>query len=172
MAIYFVTEKWLKENTPIAKNVDVKDITVWLQVNSENWVMKIIGTYFFKDLLIKYNNKTLSSDEAALVEIMKPAIAWRAASDAVFGLSYQLKPKGLQQQNGDYSTESELNEVQFAMQHYADKAGIYEARIYEFLADKENIINLPSYTDMKNRDALARKCGGNGNNYNKSVFIF
>jgi hypothetical protein len=169
--IYFITESWLEKNTPITANVDVTDVTPWIQVNAENWVRKIIGTYFFNDLLTKYNAQTLSADEMVLVDLMKPAIAWRAASDAVFGLSYQLKNKGLQQQSGDYSSEAELNEVQFAMQHYADKAGIYEGAIYDYLKVKTNADLFANYISVLNTDSSAKKRSDNGNNYNKSIMV-
>lgn len=169
--VYFVTEQWLKTNTPITQNVDVTSITPWLRVNAENWTRKIIGTHFFNDLLTKYNAQTLSADEITLVELMKPAIAWRAASDAAFGLSFQLKNKGLQTERGDYSDAAALNEVQFTMQHYADKAGIYEGAIYDYLAKKEYSDLYSAYNSTLNDDSLAKKCGGNGNNYNKSVMV-
>jgi len=102
---------------------------------------------------------------------MKPAIAWRAASDAVFGLSFQLKNKGLQIESGDYSSAAALSEVQFTMQHYADKAGIYEGAIYDYLAKKENANLYANYISELNDDSLAKKCGGNGNGYNKSIII-
>ena len=151
--IYFVTEQWLENNTPITSNVDATDVSIWLTVNAENWVRKIIGTYFFNDLLKKYNNQTLSADEITLVDMMKPAIAWRAASDAVYGLSYQLKNKGLTQQSGDYSEPSELNEVQFGMEHYAQKAANYEQVIYDYLSDYDNAELYPNFESKLNKDS-------------------
>jgi len=63
MAVFFITEEWIKANTPLTQNIDAKDISVWTAVNAENWVRKIIGTHFFNDLLTKYNAQTLSSNE-------------------------------------------------------------------------------------------------------------
>jgi len=167
--IYFVTESYLTISTPITANVDATDVTPWVRVSAENWVRKIIGTYFFNDLLTKYNAQTLSADEITIVELMKPAIAWRAASDAAFGLSFQLKNKGIQTQRGDYSDAAVLNEVQFTMQHYADKAGIYEGAIYDYLAKREYSDLYASYNSASNDDSLAKKSRGNG--YNKSIMV-
>lgn len=171
MAIYFCTENWIEKNTPITANIEASEVSKWIQVNAENWVRKIIGTYFFNDLLTKYNNQTLSSDEKTIVNLMKPAIAWRAASDAAFALSYQLKNKGIQVQNGDYSSSVALNEVQFTMQHFADKAGIYEGAIYDYLAVKANADLYANFNSSLNDDSLAKKCGGDKNGYNKSIMI-
>lgn len=169
--IYFCTENWIEKNTPITANIEASEVSVWVQVNAENWVRKIIGTYFFNDLLTKYNNQTLSSDEQTLVNLMKPAIAWRAASDAAFALSYQLKNKGIQVQNSDNSTFAQLNEVQFTMQHFADKAAIYEGAIYDYLGKKENSDLYANFNSALNNDSLAKKSGGEGNGYNKSIMI-
>jgi hypothetical protein len=73
-------------------------------------------------MLTAYNNQTLTPDEIDLVEFIQPVIAWRSAEDAVFGLTYQLKNKGLQTQNGDYSASVSRSEVAFGMEHYAQKA--------------------------------------------------
>jgi hypothetical protein len=168
MAIYFITEDWIEKHTPITANVDAKEVSPWVQTNAENWVRKIIGTYFFDDLLTKYNAQTLSSDEQTIVELMQPAIAWRAASDCSFALSYQLKNKGIQTQSGDYSAAAELKEVQFNMEFYNQKAAIYEAAIYEYLAITANKNLYANYISILNTDSRAKDCG-KGPGYNKSI---
>lgn len=139
MAVYFCTETWIKNSTPITANVDMTDVMPWIKTAAEMWIQPICGGFFYNHLLTKYNSQTLSGDEETLVELIKPAIAWRAASDAVYGLSYQLKNKGLQQQNGDFSESVELNEVQFGMAHYAQKAAFYEDLIIKYLKENKNL---------------------------------
>lgn len=169
--IYFITQKWLKDNTPITANVDAGEVMVWTKVNAENWVRKIIGTHFFNILLTKYNNKTLTPDEATLVELMKPAIAWRAASDAALSLSYQLKREGVQTQRGDYSDSAALNEIQFMMQHFADKAGIYEAAIYDYFKVSGVKDLYSEFMSKLNVDSSAKRLCNGGGGYNKSIMI-
>lgn len=84
--------------------------------------MPILGTTFYNDLLTKYNAQTLDPDEEDLVAFIQPIIAWRAAEDAVFGLSLQLKNKGLQNQFGDNSSSVDRGTIAFSMEHYAQKA--------------------------------------------------
>lgn len=165
--IYFVTEKWIKENTPITANVDVTEITPWLKTSAEMWILPILGTYFYNDLLTKYNAQTLSNDESTLVNMIKPAIAWRAAGDAVYALSRQLKNKGLQSQSGEYSESVELTEVQFAMSHYNQKAEYYESLIFKYL--KENKGLYPNFTSTNNSDSLVKP--QKGDNLSTSIII-
>jgi hypothetical protein len=149
--IYFVTEAYLKANTPITQNVSATDVMPYIAPVCSSWVQNILGTYFFKDLLTKFNAQTLSNDEELLVDKMKPAIAWRSASDCVIGLTYQLKNKGLQKQNGDNSESVELNEAQFVTKHYEQKAEFYESMLRKYLIINKDLYS--KYTSKLNNDS-------------------
>jgi hypothetical protein len=113
--LYFITETYLKNNTPITANVDVNNVTPYLATQAQLRIMPILGTTFYNDLLTKYNAQTLSPDEEDLVAFIQPIIAWRAAEDAVFGLSLQLKNKGLQTQFGDNSSAVDRGTIAFSV---------------------------------------------------------
>ncbi len=168
--IYFITEAYLKTQTPITANVDVKDVTPYIKTQSDLRVQPILGTYFYKYLLGKYNAQTLSTDEVELVEYIQPIVAWRSAEDAVFGLSYQLKNKGLQVQNGDYSNSVTQREVVFAQDHYAQKASFYEARLVNFL--KANKSLYPQFTDKLNTDSDIKPTKSVDNGYDDFMILF
>ncbi len=42
--IYFITETYLKTNTPITANVDVTDVTPYIATQAQLRVMPILGT--------------------------------------------------------------------------------------------------------------------------------
>jgi hypothetical protein len=149
--IYFVTENYLKTKTPITQNVAANDVMVFVEPSACAWMQSILGTYFFNHLLDAYNNQTLNADEQLLVAKIQPAVAWRAASDCVLGLTYQLKNKGLQKQNGDNSEAVELNETQFVMRHYEQKAEWFEAMVRKFIL--LNKVDYPQFNSKLNRDS-------------------
>jgi hypothetical protein len=97
-------------------------------------------------LTLNIITQTLNPDEINLVEFIQPVIAWRSAEDAVFGLTYQLKNKGLQTQNGDYSASVSRNEVAFGMEHYAQKASFFEQRLIRWLLVNRNLF--PQFIDL------------------------
>lgn len=148
--VYFVTEDYLKRKTPITKNVEASEIVPFIDVAAQTWMQNILGTVFFEDLLTKYNDQTLSSDEENLVKKMQPAIAWRSATDCVIQLTYQLKNKGLQKQNGDNSESVELDEMGMVSRHYEEKAEFYEDFVFKHL--KKNKDLFPVYTSDENKD--------------------
>lgn len=167
--IYFVTENYLKNQTPITANVDVTDVTPFIKTQSDMRVQPILGTYFYKHMLTGYNAQTLNNDEETLVTYIQPVVAWRSAEDAVFGLSYQLKNKGLQMQNGDYSTSVTQSEVAFAQDHYAQKASFYETRLFNYL--KENKDLFPEFTSDLNKDSDIKPTKTKDNGYTDSILI-
>jgi len=149
--IYFITETYLKNNTPITKNVDVKDVTPYIRPASDMRVQSILGTYFYEYLLTAYNAQSLSSSEEALVEKIQPVVAWRAAENSAFGLSYQLKNKGIQSQFGDYSQNVSQSEVAFVMDHYGQMAAFFEKRLINFILENKDLY--PQFTSALNTDA-------------------
>jgi hypothetical protein len=161
--IYFVTENYLKQKTPITKNVQASDIMLFVEPSASSWMQSILGTYFFNHLVTAYNAQTLTNDEQLLVTKIQPAVAWRAASDCVLGLTYQLKNKGLQKQNGENSESVELNEAQFVMQHYSQKAEFFEAMVRKFLLANKS--DYPQFLSKQNRDSeIAPQNDDNFNN--------
>jgi hypothetical protein len=182
--LYFITENYLKTNTPITANVDVTDVTPYIATQAQLRVMPILGTTFFNYMLEVYNDQTATNDEETLIKFIQPIVAWRSAEDAVFGLTYQLKNKGLQTQNGDFSSSVSQREVAFGMEHYAQKAAFFEQRLIRYLIKNRNLY--PEFISLENRDTDLRPmidchgctgcCHGtcnyeNGNGYNTQILI-
>lgn len=165
--IYFVTENYLKQKTPITQNVSATDVMPFIEPSASSWMQSILGTYFFNHLLTAYNTQTLTSDEQLLVGKIKPAVAWRATVDCVLGLTYQLKNKGLQKQNGDNSESVEKDETTFVMRHYEQKAEFFEMMTRKYLKANKDLF--PHFTSNLNRDSeLAPQ---NDDNFNTDIMF-
>ena len=182
--LYFITENYLKTNTPITANVDVTDVTPYIATQAQLRIMPILGTTFFNYMLNVYNTQNATNDEETLIKFIQPIVAWRSAEDAVFGLTYQLKNKGLQTQNGDFSSSVSQREVAFGMEHYAQKAAFFEQRLIKWLIKNKNLF--PEFISETNRDTDLRPmidcigctgcCHGtcnyeHGNGYNNQILI-
>lgn len=169
--IYFVTENFLKINTPITKNVDVTDVYPYVKPASDMRVQAILGSYFYNYLLTQYNAQDLTQDEETLVEKIQFVVAWRAAEQAAFGLTYQLKNKGIQTQFGDYSNNVSQNETAFVMDHYGQMAAFYEKRLTNYLLEYKALY--PQFTSDLNRDSDIKPVGncGNRGDYDNTMMI-
>lgn len=173
MATYFITEAYLKNNTAITKNVDVNDIVPFIKTQSDMRIQPILGTYFYDYLLTAYNAQTLTVDEETLVTYIQPIVAWRSAEDAVFGLSYQLKNKGVQVQFGEFSNNAQNNEINFMADHFAQKASFYEKRLKFYL--HENRLLFAEFISTDNNDSDLKPFDSSCNDsdsYASSIIIF
>ena len=169
--IYFITESYLKNNTPITKNVDATDIAPYIRPASDMRVQSILGSYFYEYLLGVYNAQTASADETDLIEKIQPVVAWRAAEQSAFGLSYQLKNKGIQQQFGDYSNAVTQNEVAFVMEHYGQMAAFYEKRLIAFILEYKDLF--PNFTSLLNKDSDIKPVDTcTDNDYDNTMMVF
>lgn len=169
--IYFVTENYLKVNTPITANVDVTDVFPYVKPASDMRVQAILGSYFYAYLLGAYNAQTLNNDEETLVEKIQPVVAWRAAEQAAFGLTYQLKNKGIQTQFGDYSNNVSQSETAFVMDHYGQMAAFYEKRLTNYLLENKSLF--PQFISDLNKDSDIKPVGGCGNrgDYDNTMMV-
>jgi hypothetical protein len=107
--------------------------------------------------------QTLDAAETILVqEYMKPAIAWRAATETIVTTSYSIRNKGIQSQSGDFSASPEYKAIMFTYHHYSDKADYYDQQLIDFL--KENREEYPAFMSDLNKDAKISKHGCNDPN--------
>jgi hypothetical protein len=164
---YFVTLAWLKAYTPVSANIDETLIFPFVPTSSDLWIQPILGTYFYEYLLNAYNTQTLNDDEKALVEKIKYAIAWRTASEAPIGLTFQLKNKGLQTQNSDNSESVDLADAEAVELKYVKKAEFYENQVKKYLYKNKDLF--PEYLSDLNDDSLIKPSKDRGNDYNTFI---
>lgn len=170
--IYFCTEQYIKLNTPITNNVDITDFNPLIKASSDGYVRSILGTFFYTDLLTKFNNQTLdvapATGEVTIVQdYIQPAISWRVCAESVMTLSYQLKNKGISKQSGDFSAASDIKETAFLFHHYRDRADFYDQRLMDYLIDNKDLY--PNFLNPLNSDTIVPKWP-HCNRHNGNVF--
>ena len=133
MALYFITEKYLIDSTPLTKNVEATEIMPFTKTAADLRIQPILGTLFYKELLQKYNDQTLNNNERELHLLIRPAVAWRACALSVIPGVYQFKNKGLQKQSGEFSESVALNEANRVVSYYEQMAEHYENLISAYL---------------------------------------
>lgn len=168
--VWFVTSQWLKTNGMITDNVDETEFSPLVQNAAKAFLRKQIGTYFFNDLLTKFNAQTLSADEEAVVAIMKYVIGWRVTAEAGVSLTYQLKNKGYQTQSGDNSEPVEDKVVWKMYDHYIQKCYVFEKDLSDYLKANKDLF--PNYISTLNNDSSFKNECGNGPTFQEGVGIF
>lgn len=150
--VEFVTEYYIRNNTPLSANLDVKDIVNNIGPASDMHIQPVLGTPFYNDLLVKYSAQTLSVSETQVVALIQPALAYWAAEMSVPFINYQIKNKGAQTQNGDFSNNVEKEITSYLRNELKNRAEFYTTRLENFLCLSGNQFTLyvsPGTTDMQ-----------------------
>ena len=169
MAIYFLTEKRLKDFTLILGNVDIKLINPLIPSAADLFIKPRTGSYFFNHLLDGYNNQTLTTYEEELVSLIQQSLMWRVADDIAITSSSQVTNKGPQEQFGMNSSPSSVTKIGFVSKHYTAKADFYDSRIIHYIWKNKN--NLPEFTSKLNTDCDVDLYPSKSDPYNDTYFF-
>lgn len=166
--IYFCTETYIKNTGIVTSNVDVTQFSPLVQFAAKAFIKSQIGSYFFNDLLTKYNAQTLSADEEKVVERMQLAIVWRVCANAGVTLSNQLTNKGYMVQSDDNADSVESGTVWKMYDHYIQQALYFELELKQYLKDNKDLY--PNYISSLNNDSSIKdSCGSGDSDFNEGV---
>lgn len=169
----FVSEDYLKENTPIGQNVDISKVMPWVKEVILRRIEPIMGEYFLKKITERYESGTTTAEDDKVIEKMRIAIAWGSAAEAAVNTSLKMKNKGMQKQFGDFSNSAEFDEVQFTFDNYRSAAKFHEQRLKKYVCDNSELY--PEASDKKNKDGEVYnccKCGkDNDEFFNDSIML-
>ena len=139
--IDFISETYIRENTVLNQNLDIKDIVNNINVAQDMYIQPILGTNFYNELLTKYSNQTLTADETDLVLHIKPGLAYRASEMSLPFIQYQIKNKGPQTQSGDNSDSVDTGVLGYLRNELSNRAEFYEQRLVNYLCDNKDLFD-------------------------------
>ena len=135
----FVSEDYIKENTPINDNVDVKLLKMAMIEAQEVRIMEAIGTGLYNDLSTKViADPTLSAypNDLALMKLhIRPTLRYWTLVHVAPMLLFKLTNKSVSTSNSDNSTPTDFSNVRVLSNEYKSLAEIYEARLLKYLHD-------------------------------------
>jgi sulfur relay (sulfurtransferase) DsrC/TusE family protein len=131
--IYYITEQFLKNKTPITQNVDAKDLAPFMEMTVRTYIQPILGYNFNNELLEKFNNETLNTIETELVEFIQFVVAFYATYDAIPSLTFRISNKGIQSQFGDYQNSEGVATVEYLRNNMLKFARVHESNLRAFL---------------------------------------
>ena len=157
--ILFVSEQYMRDNLPISRNLDNKDLMPNVQMAEELYIQDILGSEFYSYIYSAFTAQTLTPDEVTLVQdYIKPAEAYRGLALALPFLSFQIKNKGSQKQSDDFSTPTDFSELKFLIHNAENRAEFYEKRVVKYLCMNEALF--PQY--KTNNDGVITPNNKNG----------
>lgn len=134
MANYlFIGEQYLKDKTALSNNLDIELIVPNIEYSQDAFIQNFLGSKFYNSLQEKYNLQTLNSDEIALINYIKPALAYRSAENSIPFISIQIRNKGLNKFNSENANQSDNSDMKYLRETLISRAEFYEKRLIDFL---------------------------------------
>ncbi len=144
---FFVTENWMKENTPLCKNIDVKDIYPFINIAQDKYIKDLLGSKFFDSLKTRIVAGTTTPDEIVLCKLIRPCLAFYICVEALPFLGTKLRNKGILLSAGDNMTNADITGLKYLRQECLNQAEYYLKRVQEYLCDNESL-----FTDYQSPD--------------------
>lgn len=140
MAIaYFITENYIKDNTPLRGNVDPKELVPFIQDAQDMYVRPKLGSALYERLIDGIINNNLTSDEQNLLIKIRSMLVFYVVYDGLPFLWSKLNNKSTTKASGENLAVNDLNELKYLRKEIKDKAEFYSERLNEWLCDNGNL---------------------------------
>jgi len=133
--ISFISETYLKTFAPINNNVDINDLTPHLESTELMFTRELLGKDVYDDLKTKFIAQTLNLIETDLVVILKEAIAYRCAEQAIPFIATKIRNSGVVKLTGENYQAAALVDVKYLRSELANKAEFYEQRVVNYICN-------------------------------------
>lgn len=145
----FVSETWLKANTPINQNVEITTIVPFIGQAQDLRCQPVIGTALYERLMAGIVANNLTAAETTLLNLIRPALAYWTLAVALPFISVQVRNGGTVKVKSDNTEPASASEVAGLVTVALNTAEFYTERIIRYLCD--NSSSFPEYstsTDM------------------------
>ena len=165
MKVLLLSEQRLKEDSLINNNVDSMYIFPAIQTAQEIGLQPLLGTKLYNKLLEVVENGGDEQYFDLLDSYVIPYLEMKVMADIQIPLAYKIRNAGLVQNTSENTTLPTLQETQYIVEYYENKASFYANRMSDFL-----IANSNSYPEYNSCDSIA-DMHSNRMSYNTGIYL-
>lgn len=154
MSAYFLDESYLKSQTAISGNVDVKELMPFISDAQDIYVPELIGSTLYNTLRAAVTAGTETADQITLLELIRKALAWYCLYKYLPFAHLKIKPKGVLKGAGEGTVAAELSDIQYLRKEILTSAEFHSQRVIDYL--KKNCTLFPDYENPGDADILPK----------------
>lgn len=139
----FISENWLKQNTPIPANLDVSEIYPFYRIAQDKYVRDRCGDNLYDRLCYGLTSSTLSTEETVLLTLIRPALAYFTIYEAIPFLATKIKNIGINSTQDDKQINADMSRLKELRKEILDNAEYYMTRVVNYLC--KNRSSFPDY---------------------------
>jgi len=149
MAVIFISEQALKDNSIINENVDMKVLLPTIKLAQEKFMLPILGTGLYNQIKTQVSAATVSVlNKTLLDDYIQPALIWWIMAEAPMPLTYKFMNKSVATRSSENANAASLNDLLKLEERFKDNAEWYSQRITNYLLT--NSILYPLYLSPGN----------------------
>ena len=167
-----ITEYYLKQNSIVNENSDMKIITPTIILVQDIYIHPILGSDLYDEIQTQITTSTVGTVDAVsaanvtlLDNYILPTMLWFILCECTPVFKYRYMNKGVMVKNSENSAPADLAEIKFLMDRWKNNAEVYAERCTAFL--KCNTDTYPLY--CANPDGNDIK--PNKTNYTNSLYL-
>ena len=146
MAVLFISETYVKNNTVIDENVDMRLILPSIRDAQELRILPILGTPLYEDLKTKITATTLTADDIILLDdYIAPCMAQWTLYECSVTMLFKYRNKTVGTKSSENGQPISYQDLQFLRDDWKNKAEEREARLINYLTDNTTLY--PTYSE-------------------------
>lgn len=135
----WISETYLKDNSIINNNTDFQTLQPVIILCQDQYIHPILGTALFDSIADQITSNTVSASNQTLLNLyIRKTLLWYILHECPPVFKYRFMNKGVMVKNSENSQPADLQEIQFLMNNFKQKAEWYAERITKFLIDNES----------------------------------
>jgi|688.fasta_scaffold02349_24 hypothetical protein len=161
----WINQQYIKTFTPLNANIDTNEIAPHIETAQLIHTREILGMNLYNDLASKIQAGTLNVKETELVDIIKQALAYRAAEISIPFLSIKLRNKGAVKMRDEFADPASLDEMKYLRSELNQRAAYFEDRAKDYICQFR--VDFPLYTQYNDNQILPNY----NNAFNDEIYI-
>ena len=156
---YFITEKYIKQQTELQDDVDITKVKRSVRIVQQTFCQEILGTDLYLDLEASMKTGVTNQDYRTLMDnYIMPYTLEMSMYKALPFLNYSFTNKSIVKKDADNTTPTELPELKYLQQQYRDSADFLGQRTVKYLIQSYNNGKFPLYgTNVDSSDIQPNK---------------
>lgn len=148
--ILLIDDVFVKANSPIDNNVADKIITPYIKLATDKWILPLLGTTLYNDLVAKLTTDITLATQADYKDLMdtyiQKTLLWYFLAESVLFLSFKFTNKNVVQKTSDNSQATSTSDLLKLKAEFAENAEMYADRTRRHLL--ANPDKFPKYLQL------------------------
>lgn len=165
--VLFISETFLKQNTQVSDNVDVKYIRESILWSQDTQIQPILGSTLYNKIQTDIGASTLAGVYKTLVDdYIQVTLKHYVTAECLDMAHYKITNKGLQIQDSEQSAPASSSRLDKLVEKENNKGDWYRQRLIEYLCE-----NSSDYPEYENPDDGVDVIHPTRDNYRTTIFL-